>query len=141
MMHHFEEEHHQARADFAMTLSSDISAGRVKQHYYPKRKFLQWFPVSVNFSASFPQHHKGCIFFTKVSGPGHSKLVSATQRSVVAPQCNAPVQKKEPKRVRLINFWAKFRLVSCFAGTGGQPCPPPSTPIQCVNQHVPPGLR
>ena len=53
-------------------------------------------------------------------GPGHSKSVSATQKSVVAPQCNAPVQRKEPKRVRLINFWAKFRfdLASSIANVG-----------------------
>jgi hypothetical protein len=35
--------------------------------------------------------------------------LSATQKSVVAPQCNTPMPKKEPKRVRLINFWARIR--------------------------------
>ena len=33
------------------------------------------------------------------------------QTSVVAPQCSTVVQEREAKRVRLLNFWAKRRIV------------------------------
>ena len=33
------------------------------------------------------------------------------QTSVVAPQCSTVVHEREAKRVRLLNFWAKRRIV------------------------------
>ena len=47
-----------------------------------------------------------------ISGPGMKKTgVDGRQTSVVAPQCSTVVPEREAKRVRLLNFWAKRRIV------------------------------
>ena len=51
------------------------------------------------------------VFHRPVSGPGMKKTGMDRQTSVVAPQCSTVVQEREAKRVRLLNFWAKRRIV------------------------------
>ena len=61
--------------------------------------------VQIDKLTEFPTFHQ------PVSGPGMKKTGLDRQTSVVAPQCSTVVQEREAKRVRLLNFWAKRRIV------------------------------
>ena len=56
-----------------------------------------------------PVHNKR-LFRTPVSGPGIFKSGSKDGTNVMAPQCNG-LEPKEAKRVKLLSFWARKRII------------------------------